>query len=122
MSRDFYLAPFFAQHTFLIDQERTADNAHELAAIHRLFVNYIKQPAQRFIAIGQQVEGKFLFGAKILVAADAVPGNPQDLAVQFPIRAEVVPKILALACTARSTIFGVKIYNQVLSGKILQGK
>src|SRR5690606_12187698 len=67
MACNLHLAPFAAQYTITIDQERAAVDAHVLAAVQALLADHVELPAQLLFRIAEQVKGQRLLVAEFLV-------------------------------------------------------
>ena len=120
MSLNPHFAPFFAQFAIVVDQERAAFDAHEFASIQGLFLDDVKLFAQFFFRIGQEVKREFLLGLKFLMGGHAVSRNAQNYRVlSLELRVKI-SKILPFGCTARGSIFWVKVDDDIIATKRLQ--
>src|SRR5690606_36738304 len=65
MARHLHAAPFAAQHAVLVDQEGAAVHAHVFPAVELLQLDHVEQLAQLLLLVGDQLEGKALFGLEV---------------------------------------------------------
>jgi len=76
-------APFPHQSAFPVNQKGAAFYALHLLAVHILQLNHIKEPAQGFLVIRNQIKGKALFGFEILMGFQAIAGNTVNLSFKL---------------------------------------
>ena len=72
MALDLDLAPLSSQHALGIHQEGAALDTLVFLAVHLFHLDHIKQAAQRIVGVADQLEGKFLLAAKVLMGPQAV--------------------------------------------------
>jgi len=68
----FHASPLPAKDPVLVDQEGAAVNAHIFLAIELLQLDDIELLAEGFVLVGNQVEGKCLLFAEVVVGFQAV--------------------------------------------------
>ena len=120
MSLNLHFAPFLAQFAVFVDQERAAFDAHEFASIQGFLLDDVKLLTQLFFRIGQEVKRKFLLGLKFLMGGHAVSRHAQNYRVLSPELRVKISKILSFGCTARGSIFWVKVDDDIFATKRLQ--
>src|SRR6188768_2526066 len=77
MACNLHLAPFVAQNTGTVDQERAAFDTHVLAAVQAFLADDVEEPAELLLHITQQMEGQGFLVAKFVVGLEAVAGYAQ---------------------------------------------
>uniref|UniRef100_A0A1I8AEP5 AI-2E family transporter n=1 Tax=Steinernema glaseri TaxID=37863 RepID=A0A1I8AEP5_9BILA len=61
-----HAAPFLAQHTLAVDQERAAVHPHVFLAVQLLELDHVEQLAQGFVLVADQLEREALLGLEVL--------------------------------------------------------
>src|SRR5574340_1432070 len=114
MSFDADLAPLAAQHALGIDQEGAAFDAHEFSAIKALLLDDVKQPADFFVFIAQQVEFQAVLLPEAVVGLQAVAGYADDQRVGSLEFRLVSAEILGFQRTTRGVVLGVEVQHHVM--------
>ena len=122
MAFDSHFAPFLPEFAFSVDQEGTANNAHEFAAVHVFLLNYVKLLAQCLIRIGQQVKWEILFRLEIFVRLQAVTRYAENFRIVLTELLIAVTKILPFQGATGCAVFGVEIEQEVRAFEILEGQ
>src|ERR1700685_2403657 len=60
VTRDLHLAPFALQHSIAIEQKGAAHDAHELASVHALLVQHVKELRDLRVLIREELEGQLV--------------------------------------------------------------
>ena len=68
----FNASPFLAKNPVFVDQEGAAVNAHVFLAVELFQLDDIELLAEGFVLVGNQVEGKCLLFAEVVVGFQAV--------------------------------------------------
>src|SRR5690606_41428555 len=84
MAGNLHLAPFVAQYTIMIDQERAALDAHVLATVQALLADHVEIPAQLLVGIAEQVKGQFLLLAELRMRLQVVTRHAQHDRIGAP--------------------------------------
>ena len=66
-------------------------------------------------AVAQKLEREIHLHLEILVRFDAVARDAHNIAVEFGEFGISITELLALGCTARRVVFGIKINYQIFS-------
>src|SRR5882672_1712876 len=115
-------APLLAQHALSVEQESAALDAAHRSPIHRLVLDDVKQTAQVFVRIRQQLERKIQLLLEPEVRLYAVARDADDLG-PMPHKVRVrLRKILTLGGTTRCVVLRVKIGQQRTAARITQAK
>src|ERR1700733_15357007 len=78
VARHLHFAPLALQHSVAIEQEGAAHDAHELAPVHALLVQHVKELRDLRVLIRQELKGQFVTHFELLVRGEAVARDADD--------------------------------------------
>src|SRR5581483_9845723 len=117
---DFHLAPFLAQHTGAIDQERAPFDAQVLPAIQTLLFDDIEESAQLLVLIREEIERQLLLFPELVVGLEAVARDAHDAHACLAKCRIQVAEILALAGAAGGHVLRVEVQDDLLALGVFQ--
>ena len=111
----FHTSPFLAKNPVFVDQEGASVNAHIFFAIELFQLDDIELLAEGFVLVGDQVEGKCLLFAEVVMGFQAVTLYSENDRVQCIKLVVPIAEILTFSGTSRGVVLGVKIEHHVLA-------
>jgi hypothetical protein len=106
-----------AQHTFAVDEERAALDAHVLATVHALFLVDVEQSADLLLRVGQQLERKTILRPELLVRGERIGRDADDFRARLAELRIQVPESLAFLRAARGVVARVEVDHDVAAGQ-----
>ena len=93
-----------------------------LLAVHLFQLDHVELPANRFVAIGDQLEREALLGLEVLVRLEAIPRDAEDDRVGGLELADLVAEVAALGGAARGAVLGIEIDHYLLATVVAETK
>ena len=112
-----HAAPFLTQYAVAVDEKGAAVHAEILLAVEFLQLDHIEQLAELLVLVADQLEGKALLGAKVLVGFQAVARDAKDQGVGREKRLMVIAKTLTFGRTARCVVLRIEVQHDLLAGQ-----
>lgn len=106
MALDFYLAPFVTKDAFLIDQESTAFDTKVFLTIQLLQLDHVKQLADCFTFVREEVKWKGLFGFEIFMLFETVSRHTDNNGIVLIEKGDIVTEVLAFSGATGVLSFG----------------
>ena len=117
MTGHLHAAPFLTQYAVAVDEKGAAVHAEILLAVEFLQLDHIEQLAELLVLVADQLEGKALLGAKVLVGFQAVARDAKDQGVGREKRLMVIAKTLTFGRTARCVVLRIEVQHDLLAGQ-----
>ena len=114
MTGHLHAAPFLTQYAVAVDEKGAAVHAEILLAVEFLQLDHIEQLAELLVLVADQLEGKALLGAKVLVGFQAVARDAKDQGVGREKRLMVIAKTLTFGRTARCVVLRIEVQHDLL--------